>query len=333
MQKAPEGAGGKQGGQVRMRESGIPAYFDALASNDGLTELHQLIRASLDPRFRDFLALPPGELSSDKSVVVGHAGHLFVNDGSNSWRMQLSGQAIIDESAEASTRESLDGTEARLREMGIFFTLVVYPEKDIIYPELSPNVSGFVHPVRSIHRIQTDRVRAVYPDKGMIESRKRLEVFHRRNSHVNFYGGLVAANHVLDAMRLEPLEFDDVPSDLVNWPDDLSIKWVDNFLTLRRRVKPVFARETVRAPEGGGHVGTVVVARNEAALSNARIIIFGDSYAWNPDAGLLSFLALRAKEVYMLWQKSIDWAMVAEVKPTHVILQSAERFLIRGLPK
>ncbi len=304
-----------------------------MACNDGLTEMHQLLQASLDPRFRDFLSLPPGSLSADQSVVVGRAGHLFVNDGSNSWRKQLSGEALIEEGQERATRESLDETDARLREAGISFAFVVYPEKDIIYPELSPNVSGAVHPLRSLHRIETDRVRAIYPARAMNALRHRVEMFHRRNSHVNFYGGLVAANQTLNALRLAPLAADEIQTDLVNWPDDLSIKWVDNLVTFRRRVKPVVQRETLHEPKAGGHVGTLIRARTPAAMSEARILIFGDSYSWNPDAGLLSFLALRAREVHLLWQKSIDWALVSETKPTHVILQSAERFLIKGLPR
>ena len=300
-----------------------------LARFDADLEVHQLLRASLDDRFRSFVGLRPGTFCDDGSVVVGEAGFLFVNDGSNQWRKQLSGEAVISEAACSVAREFLVSSANKASSFGMNFIVVIYPEKDIIYPELSPNISSGIPERRSIHRIMVEDVTFVYPADTMFRQKGTYQQFHRRNSHVCYYGGLIAANATLRALGEPCLDGSEIQTDLVNWPDDLSIKWVDGLDTLRRRVRPVFRRTTVTAPLNG-HVGTEVETFNETAEVDEFVMIFGDSYSWNQDAGLVSFLSLHYRRVYFVWRKEIDWALVEKMKPNKIILQSAERFLIRG---
>lgn len=308
----------------------LPKEFLPYSFYDSNLEFQQLLRASLDDRFMEFLRLAPGTFSADGSVVVGEAGFLYVNDGSNHWRKQLSGEEIVDPQVAHDSRQSIHAAAERAAAANCRFMVVIYPEKDIIYPEFSPNVKGSVVSRRSLHALDLDGITVVYPAEAMLRENQNCLLFHRRNSHVSFYGGLIAANCRLQSMELPMLQFCDIPSDLVNWPDDLSIKWVDGLATFRRRVLQRFDRKTVVQPESG-HVGTHVQTSNPSAEYKSTVLIFGDSYSWNQDAGLISFLALKFEKVYFVWQKSIDWELLNQLQPLTLILQSAERFLLRGI--
>jgi hypothetical protein len=60
-------------------------------------------------------------------------------------------------------------------------------------------------------------------------------------------------------------------------------------------------------------------------------MIFGDSYSWNPDAGLSRFMTRRFETVHFLWGRDIDWSLVDAIAPSAIVVQAAERFLIQGL--
>ena len=305
--------------------------FVLLSNYDRDIELHQLLQYSLDPEYRDFFALKPGQTSADASAIIGKSGFIFINGGSNTWKDQCQGQAIISDDDLKSTSEMLSLSSDRLREIGKTFTLVVYPEKDVVYPEFSPNVPNGLSESRSIHKLASSvQVPIVYPAPQMIENRERAHQFHRRNSHVQFYGGLVAANAVLEALGKKTLAQDEIPMTLASWPDDLSIKWVANLNTFRRRVKPVFNRIDVVVPPHG-HVGREVDVINPNAILDESVLIFGDSYSWNQDAGLQVLLAVRFKRVYFVWRKQIDWDLIKKINPTHVVMETAERFLVKGI--
>lgn len=307
----------------------LPVAFEELARYDADKEVHQLLQASVDGKFSGFIGLPSGTLSDDGSVIVGDCGFLFVRDGSNQWSKQLNADVIVDDITAHQARDYQLSLAEKCADRAVDFRVVIYPEKDIIYPEFSPNVNGCVSKQRSVHKIITEEVRLVYPAPEIVERKHSSLMFHRRNSHVSFYGGLVAANCVIRSMDVPMLQFEDILTELVNWPDDLSMKWVADFKTIRRRVSSVFERKTIYQPIAG-HVGTHVQTINDSAAINETVVIFGDSYSWNQDAGLVSFLSLRFRKVYFVWSKKVDWNLIEEIKPQHLILQSAERFLIRG---
>lgn len=305
--------------------------FNQLSQYDQDIEVRQLINLACQENYREFLSLPPGQTSTDGSAIVGRAGYLFVNDGSNAWKDQLSGSQCISDDTLAAINQVIMDTMTRCNERGISFRLLIYPEKDIIYPELSPNVADTVYNGRPVNKI-TELLQGivVYPALEMIREKIYTQQFHCRNSHVCFYGGLVVTNIMLDSIGMEPIGYDQIKTDIINWPDDLSMKWVDGFITSRRRVFPYFQRETIYAPENG-HVGTRVATYNENATVKNTVVVFGDSYAWNQDAGLIVFLALRFERVYFVWGKQVDWDLVSHLNPSVLILETAERFLIRGI--
>lgn len=307
----------------------IPQYFCHLAHVDELQEIRELLHYSSNEAFQSFFRLQPGSISSDSSAVVGHSGFLFVNDGSNSWKDQIAGSVALDSATCQLTLENLRNIKDRLQERSVDFKFLVIPEKDVVYPELSPNVNGIPSAGRSVLELNSKFPDIIYPLAALKIGRECLQTYHARNSHFNFYGGLIVADALMRSLGFDALTEYTIKTQIVRWPDDLSMKWSDDLKTSRRMIARVYSEQEVKASDS--HVGRYLLLRNNDAKISGSVLIFGDSYSWNPDAGLCRFFSLTFEEVHFLWQKTIDWDLIESVKPHTVILQSAERFLIKGL--
>jgi hypothetical protein len=305
--------------------------WDRLAVADDLFELRELVHLAAQQEFSDFFKLQPGTISDDGSAVVGRAGFLFVNDGSNQWKDQISGELTIAPDVLDATLAKLESYSSRLSSLGVTFRFVIIPEKDIIYPDLSPNVVSSLGTKRAAQQISARySSHTLYVKDQLAAASVAATTYHARNSHFNFFGGLVVAEQIYESLGIEFPAESNIPSTLVFWPDDLSLKWHKNLTTRRRILRRFYAEDEIVKVES--HVGRYLIIRNENAPNKRPIVIFGDSYAWNPDAGVARCLALGFSEVHFLWKKQIDWELIEKVRPATVLLQSAERFLIKGLP-
>jgi hypothetical protein len=292
--------------------------------------VRELIHLSAHDEFSHFFKLQPGAVSSDLSAIVGRGGFLFVNDGSNKWKDQLSGELVFDAKTSEQTSNLLQQYHDLLSSHNIIFRFVIVPEKDVVYSDLSPNVVSALATKRPAQELAARHSAfTLYSKDALSSATTEINTYHARNSHFNFFGGMVVAEQILSSLDLKLPSAEQIPSDLVFWPDDLSVKWVPDLKTRRRILRRFYKEEEVVKVES--HVGRYLVLRNDNAPKKLPIMIFGDSYSWNPDAGVARYLSLVFTEVHFLWKKQIDWELVERVKPAALILQSAERFLIRGL--
>ena len=58
-------------------------------------------------------------------------------------------------------------------------------------------------------------------------------------------------------------------------------------------------------------------------------MLFGDSYAHFTPIMLTIMLAETFREVHFVWSASIDWGYVERARPDLVIVEIAERFMLR----
>lgn len=299
--------------------------------NDEVFELREIIHLSHNEKYKNYFSLDFGATCADGSVIVGRGGYLFVNDGSNSWKDQLNGNISIGRDVLDTTCEYIEECRIESKNRGVEFRFVAVPEKDVIYPELSPNSSQRASK-RPIHEIIRELgAIVIYPELQLAKGKLQAPVFHARNSHYNIFGGLIVANNILDSLQLPRIVEENLSLEYAYWPDDLSIKWHDNLNTRRTILSKVYQEETINKP--AGHVGTHLILKNDRARTEKKLMIFGDSYSWNPDAGIARYLTYEFSEVAFVWTKQVNWAEVEKFSPSAIILQSAERFLIKGLRK
>ena len=283
-----------------------------------------------DPENKIFLSLQFGDLSDDGSAIVGKEGHLFIRDGANKWADQLSGNHPSLNIAVDAYENILRARQEKLSSMGIKYLHAIYAEKDVIYPELSPNLSRGELSENLISSKLYSKLCSivVYPKNDLLELKKYGYIFLKRNSHLNFYGGYFSALAVAKKMGFTLPPLSAIKFKSYKWPDDLSMKFAPGLLTTRPVLSAVGTEQMLSEGSSGGHVGKKILHSNEHALSSERVLLFGDSYSWNPDAGLAKFLSFIFKEVLFVWTTKIDYGLVEEFKPNIVITESAERFHI-----
>jgi hypothetical protein len=226
--------------------------------------------------------------------------------------------------------EFLLSTAASARQRGIAFHVLIAPEKDVVLPELSPNATGKGADSRPALKLAANlNGLLTYPLERFLRQEHARLTFHVRNSHVSLLGGLLLADAACCALKRPPISEIELPTEIAYWPDDLSMKWVASLNTRRRVLSASFRAENIC--EVQGHTGTYQRIRNSQARSSDTLLIFGDSYSWNPDAGLARLMSFEFSDVHFVWGKVVDWSLVDAVRPAAVFLQSAERFLVKGI--
>lgn len=303
-------------------------FFRRSSSIDEITELRELLKYSIDGKFASFFNLKPGDTSEDKSVICGRNLWLFINDGSNRWGEQIKGiHPNIDVASEKQCQLLAKRAEL-LQKAGIKYLHIIIPEKDILYPELSPSVDKNASENRvAINMMESALGCCLYLGRLLLKQKEEGYLFHARNSHVNFFGGYFIAQAVVERLNLSFPSLNQIETGFHIWPDDLSIKFAEGLTTTRRVLKPCFNENKIASP--AGHVGTNIIFTNDSALYDKKVLIFGDSYSWNPDAGLARFLALIFKEVNFFWSTAMDFSIIKSYSPNIVLTETAERFLIK----
>jgi hypothetical protein len=278
--------------------------------------------------FRSLRELIPGQCSPDGSAIVGQQDYMFIHGGSNRWNEQISGELVIPDDAFERTLRIIAETRAECALRDIRLSIAIVPEKDVVYPEASPNCAGVALGKRSVHRMLAEVPDVRYSWEELICHKHVSQLYHKFDSHFNCFGGLIVTNQILSAAGYAPILWDELRFTHKLWQDDLSVKWSP--LQLYRRTLVDDYQETLLAagnPLTGTHIA--FVADDEEREGTA--IVYGDSYSWNPDAAISRFLLYRFKQVHFIWSRSIDWTLVDSLNPALLVIQSAERFLISGL--
>lgn len=281
-----------------------------------------------DPKF-SFLNLPRGTASADDSVIVGDDHILFINSGSNHWASQLQGEDLISKSDFIIVRNVLGEFRKQAANRSIALRYLVCPEKDLVYSAESPSMDARLEDFRTVNVYRSAFPGTlVYPLEELRAASSLIRTYHKRDSHYNFFGGLIVVNSLLYSLGRAPIDPAAVPVTYRQFQDDLTPKW-EAIDTIRRCVVSPAREISHVMPERS--YGMHLEFSNPEAADQDAIMLFGDSYSWNHDAGIARFLSTRYATVHFFWKKQIDWDLVDRVKPSAIVLQSAERFLLKGV--
>lgn len=307
-------------------------YFSSGYFDFSCLEYQELSLFGKDSKFSKYLSLPVGSISDDSSAIIGHQGHIFINDGANNWVDQLLGLHSNANSAVNEYEILLEARRLLFRDLGIFYKHLIVPEKDVIYPDLNPNLnSASLSEDRVAMRLATSEFNDMlhYSYMDLLDVKKYGFVFLKRNSHLNFFGGYFVAKNFLKSIGFDLPDIIDIDYKIYKWPDDLSMKFVDDLNTSRPVLVTHAQVKEISEGLNGGHVGRKIIFSNQSASVDKKLLIFGDSYSWNPDAGFARFASLIFKEVMFVWSASVDFKIVQEFAPDYVVTESAERFHIK----
>jgi alginate O-acetyltransferase complex protein AlgJ len=281
---------------------------------------------------RSIGALKPGVLSPQGVAVAGTDGFLFIGNGANRWESQYRGELTVDPSWLEAWRRVLAGRQEKAAQAGVTLWNFIAPEKQVIYPDKrwpEGDVSGANRPVRQLLSHLGPEAQLIYPEAELAAARERAPAFFRRNSHWTGSGCYAAAAPLVAALGA-PAHWAQAQFAYrrVHEAHDLSVHFMDpapqedaGWLALAGEL--VF--DNRQFDKTGRHAGSRYEVRNPDAPDPRRLVIFGDSYAY--DAGLTALLAVVFQHVTFVWSKAVVWETVAEQAADLVVWESAERFL------
>lgn len=283
-------------------------------------------------------------MTSGNGVAVGQDGWLYwvgrAREVETFYGDTATSRRVLDRWARL-----IDRRARRLDGLGITHLHTVVPDKLAVYPDrLGRPFPGVADPPAA----RLARMLACQNPAPMVDllaplrsARDDEPVYLRTDTHWTYRGYLIAyralcealaapvAEHVFAGTRAqERFTFDlgeklkpAVGEDYVAYDFPRRAERVDaNAL--------VHVRESGQAVRARGlFVGSRVVLRNPQAPDPRRLVLFGDSYIYNPGARLTAMFAETFAEVHAIWSANIDWAYVEAVRPDVLIFEIAERFL------
>lgn len=282
---------------------------------------------------------------AQEMIESGDDGWVFLAGGSNPFLTYLRGIDEIERTVLDDWRALLESRRSRLAGLGIRYQHVFAPEKSTIYADrLCPAGDRNRSHIARLNTVAGGMFLDLVP--YFLHQRDALQLYHRTDSHWNFYGAFSAFQllgsdlgfRVPESILRAPVEQIEVMWDLGSKlsPPQTERSEIRDVLVHARRVwvnQLVEIKEASGNPnEGRLHVGSVAVFRNPQAVNRQRVVIFGDSFSEYRPHLLTAMFAEAFEEVHFVWSSSIDFDYVDLVRPDLVVTELAERFM-RIVPK
>jgi hypothetical protein len=274
-----------------------------------------------------------GDMFARPGSWLAYTGETSMDDYQNA-------QPFSDEEL-ARIQKNLDGLDARLKQQGIHFLVIIVPGKNTIYPEYMPPQIPVLNA-----QSRTDQLLAYQKEHGQAqlldlrpalrEARQERQVYYATDTHWNAFGILAGYNTIIQALQsefpvLRPHTLNDF--EVVSrgtGSGDLSKEWVQGFVQEEMiRLEPRYPRKTVQFPLTQGTAllpGRMVAVYNpDPALP--RAVIYHDSF-FNE---MIPFLSDHFSWAVYHWAFKVDESFVAGEKPDIVIFEVTDRYLSRLL--
>lgn len=309
----------------------IASYLDELFAEDlealGYTRLiggTPSIMANASPAYP-----AEGMISASGTVTVGKDGWLFIHAGTNRWVDTATNR--FNNAAELAIPwlDNIPRRERAAAELGAKFVMLISPEKDTVYTDRSP--MGEIVADNRISQVLLEHFPTLisYPCKELKAARELKDTFRRFDSHWTAFGGFIVYQNVMQHFGLPSVPLDKVDLKHSQLPGDLlkhfgSFKEDDVELLNLQHVEVI--EEFI--PSDGRFSNLRLRFENPTAEYQDTVIVFGDSYSWNPDGGLARFLSLSFRTVVFIWTTSFSLSDIQSTGAKYVVVEVAERFLI-----
>lgn len=265
-------------------------------------------------------------------AVAGVEGFLFIGDGANRWEQQYLGELAVAQSWLDGWCAVLAARQGEAGARGLQLWNFVVPEKQVVLPDkrwLDGEARGSGRPLKRLMEVLSADARLLYPEAALREAQALAPTYFRHNSHWTCWGCCAAVGVLLEALSAaSPLADLDFAAQRLTDSHDLT----SHFFAPPPREEMLFltpvgemTNDNRHLLPPGRHQGATYTLRNPEAPDPRRLILFGDSYAY--EHGLSFVLGAAFAEVVFVWSKSVIWDLVDKNGADLVVWESAERYL------
>jgi hypothetical protein len=266
---------------------------------------------------------------SENKIIVLDTGWLFLKNDSNNINKILTGEIVLSELDLISSATTFINREAIINLLGISYSVIVLPDKNVIFHNyLDFNLSEY-RPVRVIQSlVKKFGLDILYPYEIFKENPEFY--YCKTDTHINLNGMKLLYSLLNDRF---PLFFimDKLPNivENTNFLGDLGVKLSNpENLTVSQFVFPhddqnfrIIDHVKDAIENKKTLTGTEVFITNDN-LEN-RLVVFGTSTSYYS----LPLLSASFKSTYFKWGNNFDFEYILKNKPDCVVWLISERFL------
>ncbi|MFG0866350.1 hypothetical protein [Pseudomonas sp. FYR_7] len=262
---------------------------------------------------------------STRNVIVGTDGYLYLSGGRHSVLDYITGRKNPDSHSFDNFRDNIKRRAEYCSARNIKYTHIIFPDKQSVEIENFPldkySCLGDAYSKYCIDLPQS----LLYP---------RLELgsgsFHKKDTHMSDRGYCVLTSLLLKQLGFSSKVCEEVKQELlscltkpVKYSGDLGSKMVPEEFDVKLDIDAGWNYKHLKNNLGVSNDGLSELYFNEAALTQMRVLIFGDSFSRLHSL----FLSKCFKEVVFLRTRYFHEELVEMAKPDLVITGNAERYL------
>ena len=217
-------------------------------------------------------ARPSGDVSTDGVVIVGESGHLFLAGGSNDNAASHLGDVEVAAGWLEEWRKLMAERLSQARQADRRVAHLIVPDKLAVYADYFPRDLTPRGPRPALRLLDEGRLPLVYPLDALRDARSGGDTYLHADSHLTNRGYRILAEAALRELGVSPrfLPAEENVTAPYLAQGDLGSHFDPPVLELRRRM--AVSTKTVVVSDNredisrvGGHIGMIVVLRNESA--------------------------------------------------------------------
>ena len=280
-----------------------------------------------------------GDISPDRSVIMGKGQNIFLYSGSNSYYDQYVGLASEDQGFKWA---ELDVQRRAAMPSHVPMISLYVPNKATCLPDLYPLLLPYVptSTFATMRRLIGMDSATVFCDAllsaSKADNRFAESPWRLVDSHWSEFGCLLTANELLVRLGLSPIKLEKSDCQPSEQGGDLSHKFggealfeIRHLCLLDTEDPPTKTYDSGDSAAYAGHIGRRVTWHNAKAQADMHLLLIGNSFSGmgTKPTELTYWLARRFRQVTFLHSPHIPIDMHEFYRPDMVIFQGLERFL------
>ena len=276
-----------------------------------------------------------GEISEDRSAVVGHDGWCFIYEGSNNYRGAYHDKDLAplgDQWARL-----IEQRQRMCETLGVRFAQLIVPNKATLMPENFPEPlgTGLTTVLQRLLEV-APAANLLCPVEQMRQPGLREAVFRRNDSHLTVAGNAYLVKLILESTGIETGNVPLIETCKTNHIGDLGGKFnipiAEGFLAPRFDVGLLDQGKIKNNQDVivNGFNGTRQSFYNPLAPIKQTVLVFGNSFfERTPSWGMSPILVALFENYHFIWTPHFDESEISSLKPNLILCQTCERFLTK----